>query len=218
LTPAALAIALALLAGPKPNQQTILDLQTRLATDEKTIAELRQALDQARSQTAARIETVRQGLEIQTRGLDSRLQQAQTEAAAARAIAAGKEQLIERLTEQLNQTEARSTAESRTAAVIVQRAQQAATSARQVEARSIDTSRNIATVAETAASHAQHAAELGEENHEALDKARAELKKQSEIIAALNQGETKSRRLNVLLAAIGAVIVAFSVSFRRRRP
>jgi len=199
----AIAIFIFVLTCPAgADQKTLARTQeNRIASQDKLVSELRNQLDQARAQTATRVEVAKAGLETLNHELQAELDQARTDTSAARTITAAKEALIRALSEQLEQAKRERPETARVAAIAetaVKTAVKAATIRHAEDAAELKRSTALAA---TAAANSEQAAHTGEDNGRTLQSALNEIITLTQIIETSARSETLTRRLLVILAA-----------------
>jgi hypothetical protein len=210
---------LCLAAGLQAADQkaTVAALQSRIAAQERALAEMRAQLDVCRSQTYARVDTARSGLEVANRALEGRLAQAQTETAAAQAVTASKEQVIRELTVQIDRARERTSTDSAAAAIAATAETAVNTAVKVATTRNTRASaglKSATALAGTAAGLARQAAMTGEDNRRILTASQTEIERLTGIIGTQVRGDVVSRRLTVIVAVLlvllfGVVMVRF---------
>jgi len=213
----AFALAPAGAADPKTTA-----LMQQIVQQQRTIEGLRKELEQARNETAARIETARAGLEAKLRDRETQLDQARAEAFAAHSLADARDQQARQLRSQLDeQTKIRTQSEQQ-ASRLAETAKTAVQTAVALAARRHTEDKtqlsSTAQSADSAAMSARAAADLGQSNAEALKATDRKITKQAAALVDLKKQDTKARRLLVLVACGVSAIVLLLFVVRRPRP
>jgi chromosome segregation ATPase len=197
-------------------------LNSQIAQQQRTIEALRKELEQARADTATRIETARSGLQAQLRERETQLDQAHAEAFAAHTLADSRQDQTRQLRAQLEeQTRSRAQSETQTARLAETTKTAVQTAVALAARRHSEDKTQLSTTAQSAdsaAMSARAAADLGQSNAQALKLTDVKITKQAAALVDLKKQDTKARRLLVLVACGVSALVLLLFVNRRPRP